>query len=351
MQYGIMGRWAVLAFALLAVAGSSGAQELLPIATEPKGATTPETAPPPVVDTEAIAVGEGHEGEHGKCFVVGEYFLLQPRRRGQDFVIIDPNTDGAPQGSIESLFWESNSGVRVGGGYQFPDHWDAGIYYTYFWAGNERSVFAPPGGTLYATLGHAGFTDAVDNAVGTSSLRYQVLDVELGKRIEVGESLGVWVGGGGRFAWIEQGLQVTYNGQTAYLANVNSPITFDGGGLRVGAKGDWKLGRSGLGLYGRAFGSLLGGNFHTHLFETLNNGSQVTTGVEEHFRKVVPVAEIGMGLFWQRENWRALVGYEFINWFGMVDSPDFISDYTNKLNYRTSDLTLDGLRIGLQLDY
>jgi hypothetical protein len=39
------------------------------------------------------------------------------------------------------------------------------------------------------------------------------------------------------------------------------------------------------------------------------------------------------------------------NWFGMVDSPDFVSDVTNKLSYRTGDLSLEGLRVVLQIDY
>lgn len=362
MQYGTGTRWGALAFALLFLSSSAGAEEMLPAAaepkpaaeakpaTEPKHGTTPETAPAPHTDTESILAKESQDCEHGKFFFLADYLLLQPRRRAQDFAIVDVSPDGLPQGSVQSVLWDTNSGFRAGGGYQFPSHWDAGIYYTYFFTGNERTVFAPPGGNLYATLTHPAITDAVDSAFAQSGLKYQVLDVEFGRRIEEGESFSLWIGGGGRFAWIKQSLLAVYDGQSAYEATVSSPLNFSGAGLRVGAQGDWKLGH-GLGFYGRAFGSLLAGNIHSRLIETANDGSSSVVDVSDHYRKVVPVAEIGLGVFWQRENWRALVGYEFINWFNLVDSPDFTSEISNKLNYRTSDLSLDGLRIGLQFDF
>lgn len=354
MHVGTIGR-AALAVVLLGGVRMAAAQDLLPItadakpaaehkADEHKNGHTPETAPHP--ETEEAA----QEEEHSKWFFVGEYWLVQPRRRALNFAIIDPNQDGFPQGSIQSIDLDSASGFRVGAGYENCEHWTLGAYYTYFFTGNNRDIFAPQGGTLYATLPHAGTVFAVDQAMATSGLKYQVLDVEGGRRFESGEHMSFWVGGGGRFAFIEQSLRAVYNGQSAYLAVVDSPIQFDGGGLRLGAEGDFKVGH-GLGFYGRAFGSLLAGNFNTSLTETNNNGAAVITAVSEHYRKVVPVAELGLGMYWKRDQWKALVGYEFTNYFGLVDSPDFVHDYTNKLSYRTSDLSLDGLRIGLQIDY
>jgi hypothetical protein len=232
-----------------------------------------------------------------------------------------------------------------------PDHWEIAAYYTYFWAGNDRTLTAPPGGTLFATLTQPnGFVDAVNTATGSASLRYQLLDVEFGRRFEPNESTSIWLGGGGRFAWIDQKLHAAYDGNTASLAQVDSPIQFDGAGLRFGAEGDWKV-YHGLGFYGRAFGSLLAGDFRTSLTETDNNGAVVFVDLTDRIRKVVPVAELGLGLYWQQNNWRALVGYEMVNWFGMVDSPEIIHDIANKLSYRVGDFSLDGLRVGLQFDY
>jgi hypothetical protein len=331
-----------------------GTQNQLPGSASPKPAdTTPETAPPPpAVEAElAAAHAEAESGSCGKFFAVGEYLLLQPRRTDLDFVIISPSASAFPQGSIESVDWHSNSGFRVGGGYQLPDHWEIGAYYTYLWTDSSRSFTAPPGSTLYPTLTQPIIPlGSVNDAVATASLQYELFDVEIGQRFEPNASTSICIGGGGRFAWIDQNLQAAYTGGTTVLTTVNSPINFYGAGLRFGAEGDWKV-YHGLGLYGRMFGSLLDGDFRTSYVEIANGGAAGLSDVSDRIRKIVPVTELGIGVYWQWENWRAQVGYEMANWFGMVDSPDFVSDVTNKLTYRTGDLSLDGLRVVLQFEY
>jgi hypothetical protein len=286
----------------------------------------------------------------GCFFIRGEYLLMQPRRRAQDFAIVDPNTDGKPQGAIESLFWDAASGVRGGGGYRLGDGWEIGAYYTYLHSHDQRALTAPDGGTLYATLTHPGFVDAVDTAVGDTSLNYQILDVEFARLFSVADSCEVRLSGGGRFAWIDQALDVTYNGQSAFQDHVSSPINFSGAGLRLGAEGRWTVWRR-LSFYASGYGSLLSGDFRTRLQETNNAGASVISDVTDRYRKVVPIAELGLGVLWQGAMLHVRVGYEITDWFGMVDSPDFVHDYTNKLSYRTSDLSLDGLAVEVGLDF
>jgi hypothetical protein len=286
----------------------------------------------------------------GAVFVRAEYLLMQPRRRALDFAIVDPNQDGKPEGSIESLTWQSDSGLRVGGGYRLTEGWELGAYYTYLYSKTNQSLAAPNGGTLYATLTHPGFVDAVDTATANSSFKYNVLDVEIGRRFPVGDSLCVWLGTGGRFAWIDQKLSVVYNGQSAFQDQVTSPIYFDGAGVRVGGEGQWTI-THGFGLYSKAYGSLLAGDFRTSLRETNNAGSSVITDVSDRFEKVVPVVEFGIGIAWQNEWVRARLGYEISDWIGLVDSPDFVHDYTNKLSHRTGDVSLDGLTFEVELTF
>ncbi|MBY0526749.1 MAG: hypothetical protein K2R98_25380 [Gemmataceae bacterium] len=310
-------------------------------------------------DAEKHESAEEHEHEHHeheqhedpKIFVSGEYLLLQPRRRSLDFAIIDPNRDGKPSGNIASVPWGSDSGFRIGAGYRAGEGWEIAAYYTYLFASNSEFVSAAPGGTLYATLTHPGFVDAIDTANAGSTLRYQVVDVEIGKNVECGESLKLWLGGGPRMAFIKQTLNSTYNGQSAFMDQVTSPIGFDGGGIRVGADGTWKVGLGGLGIYGRAFGSMLMGRFSTSLVESNNNGAAPITFITDKFRKVVPVTELGMGLSWNSESFKTRVGYQMTNWYGLVDSPDFVHDFTNKYSRRVSDLSLDGLNVQIEFDY
>src|SRR5262249_51529843 len=137
---------------------------------------------------------------------------------------------------------------------------------------------------------------------------------------------------------------------TANESLVSSPVRFNGAGLRVGAEGQWTLGR-GLALYANAHGSLLTGDFRTSLLETANAGAFVITDVTDRFRKVIPVTELGLGLAWHNESLHVRVGYEITNWIGMVDSPDFVHDFTNKLSRRVSDLSLDGLSAQVGVDF
>ena len=105
------------------------------------------------------------------------------------------------------------------------------------------------------------------------------------------------------------------------------------------------------GLYGRAFGSLLVGDFRTTLGEVNNNGASIISLVGEHYRKVVPVTELGIGVSWKRDNLRARIGYEIVDWIGLADSPDLIHDFTNKLGHRVGDVSLDGLDVRFEYEY
>lgn len=328
------------------------AQEVLPSPGAGKVPPPPSAAESmPAPAAEPLLETLCDECSKGSLFVHGEYLLLQPRRRALDFAIVDPTNDGKAQGSIESLAWESDSGFRVGGGYRLPaDEWEIGAYYTYLHSSNRRLLAAPDGGTLYATLTHPGFVDAVDRAAGFTNLNYDVLDVEIGQHYAVSDSCTLWFSGGGRFAWINQNLNVIYDGQSAFQSQVSSPVRFDGGGVRIAGEACWKLWK-GFGFSTRASGSLLAGDFRTTLVETNNAGASVISNVTDRYRKVVPVTELGVGLSWQGETVRMRVGYEIIDWFGLVDSPDFVHDFTNKLSHRTSDLSLDGLSVEVEVGF
>jgi hypothetical protein len=257
----------------------------------------------------------------------------------------------AQAGVIQSVVPESDTGVRAGGGYRIGDHgWAVAAYYTYFYNATVQNVADGPGGTLYATMTHPGIVDAVDTAVGDFRLKYQLCDVELGKNVELGEDCTLWLSAGCRFAWINQAFNVSYDGQTAFQDHVSSPIDFEGGGIRIGGEGRWAI-IHGFGLYARCYGSLLTGEFRTSLIETQNAGAAVITNLSENFRKEVPVAEMGVGLTWHWENVHAQVGYEMTDWIGLVDSPDIVHDFSNKLSHRVGDLSLDGLAVRLAVGY
>jgi hypothetical protein len=296
---------------------------------------------------------DAHAGHcPGEVFFDAEYLLLQPRRRAFDYAIVSPTSSGIPQGNIASLQWDTESGVRAGGGYRLPgDGWEIGAYYTYFHSNASQSATAPAGGVLFTTLTHPGSVEEAATATADSGLNYQLLDVEVGRTFPIGESCSVRLFGGGRFAWINQSLNAVYNGIDANIAVVSSPIDFDGAGLRLGGEGRWNVGW-GFSLFARGSGSLLVGDFRTSLVETNDNGATTNVNVTDNFEKMVPVLEVGIGIGWQYRNFQASAAYEMANWFGMVDSPDFADDVAQgKLIRRTSDLNIEGLRVQLGISF
>jgi hypothetical protein len=283
-------------------------------------------------------------------FLEGDYLYLKPRRDALDFAVLSPST-ATVGGSVESLDWRRQSGLRAGGGFRFCEGWEYGTYFTYLHSSADQSLVQPAGGAIFPTLTHPGFIDQVTSAIGTSSLNYHVIDTELARRLDMNESSSVKIYGGGRFAWIDQGLDAYYDGGDARQAHVSSPIRFTGGGFLVGGEGRWN-GPWGFSLYARADGSILIGDFKTSLQETNNNGATLDVDVRRGFHKLVPAATLGLGVNWKYRNLQVSGGYELTNWFGLVDSADFVDDvHPAKMSRRAGDLSLEGLVIRVEMGF
>jgi hypothetical protein len=309
--------------------------------------------PGPTLSPETDAAKADCNEHPGAFLFSADYLLLRARRLPQDFAIVGPSSPFGPQGNVVSDDWKYRSGFRVGGGYRLPDEgWDVSFFYTYLHNSNNTGVTRPDGGRVFATLTHPGTVEEVDSASADSSLSYNVFDVEFGRWFRPGESLQVRVFGGPRFAQIDQGFNALYTGLTAGTGDqVSNACNFDGGGVRVGGETDWYVLRV-VGLYARGSASMLVGHVRTSLTEIGNAGATSIVNVTDSFDKVIPVLELGMGVTYQHRNFRLTAGYEFVNWFGLYNVPDFVDDaHQGKLSRRTGDLGLDGLVIRAEYAY
>jgi hypothetical protein len=330
---------------------------LTPGAADRKLPTDLDLTPAPVptdaptihsTDCHTTPAEEAERGWASGLFFDADYLLIKPRRNALDYAVVAPNRDQIPSGSVESLEWELRSAFRFGLGYELANSWRLGVHYTYLHSTDSATVNAPAGGAVYATLTRAGTFDQVATATATANLNYNVIDVEASKFAALCDSLGLNVFGGARVAWIDQKFSATYNGGPfgANNATVDTPVFFEGAGLTLGAEAVWKIYR-GLGLYGRARGSLLSGRFRNFLTETNNNGQNVIVDVRERYYQLVPVLELGAGVSFQTEHVYVGIGYDVANWFNMTDSLDFPSTNIGKPERRTSDLMLEGLSVRL----
>jgi hypothetical protein len=282
------------------------------------------------------------EAGAGGVFFSAEYLLLKPQRGDLDFAILNLTSSGHPDGTIESLVLPTSSAFRVGAGYRAASQWDVGLSYSYLFSRGQASVGSDPNGTVYATMtSPGGGVEQATSAVADVRLNYNVGDLEIGRRLQVGDRFELRVYGGGRAGFINQHVTATYNGRDANNAGIFTRVDFDGTGVRVGAESVWNIGR-GFSLFGRAAGSLVEGRFEVNQSET--NGTATLLSVSDKFEKVVPVAECAVGAGWERNNIRLRISYEFTNWGNLVDRPDFVDDvHRGKMVHRLSDLSLSGL--------
>jgi hypothetical protein len=346
----------VLTAILWLSAGQAGAQPVLPGQTGPPPLPPPPppvpapSEPAPVFD-EPCAPPEHKAGWLNGTNGLADYLYLKPRAQPLDYVIVNPSATDAPLGPVRSLNYDWHSGFRVGLGNASINGWDIGVFYTYLHSSTNDNTNAPDNGVLLATLTHPGVVSLVQTAQADANFNYNVFDLEVARIYHPGDTVCVRLFGGARFAHIDRGVNALYNGGDANDDLVSSRLKLDAGGLRAGGRSDWELAH-GLCLYGRGDVSLLIGNFNTGLTETNNAGASVLTNVSYPFEKVVPVLELEFGVSWRYQNLRLSAGYQFINWFGAIDVPDFADDgHQGKLIRRTADLSLDGLAVHAELTY
>lgn len=273
-----------------------------------------------------------------------EYLYLKPHSQTMDYAIANTTNTDVPDGSVVNRDWTWQSAFRVGMGYRLPGQpWSVGFYYTYLHDGPSGSVAAPVGGFLYATQTHPGTVTEVQTASAAASLNYNIYDLEVGRWCCVTNCLALRFFGGGRFAHIDQNFNAFYDGGDASQDMVARQLHFNGGGFRAGVDAVRNL-FWGFSLIGRANAALLAGEFHSTVTETNNAGATTLTNFADRFEKVVPVAEMMLGLGWQYNNLRLTAGYQYINWFGLVNVPTFADDvHQGKFVRQTSDLGLEGL--------
>jgi hypothetical protein len=306
---------------------------------------------PPSLFTGEVVIREGtlagHEKEKGHhpgwaLLLEGDFFLMSPRRPGQDFAILGTTPTFGPLGNVQSVKGGYDAGFRVAAGVRLPeDGWEAMFRYTCFNSDSDVVVARPEGQSLFATLSNPLLPIAVNGAQASSLLNLNVFDFEFGKRSEMSEKTTLRWFFGPRYANLDQKFTAAYVGGDVDRDEVRRNTYFDGAGLRAGGEGSWKV-LEHWGVYLRGSASLLAGKFRSSLSETANTAAVVN--VSETDDRIVPVLDLGLGVSYQQGGLRLSVGYEFSNWFGMLDGLDFVDDvHPAKVGRRHGDLGFDGV--------
>jgi hypothetical protein len=349
-------RLATLAFALSFgyCAGNARADGPAPVMREPVAFRdlTPPTLPEENGGTRTTTCVPESPPADGGLFGSAEYLLLRPRRAAFDFAISDATRDLVPNGKLESLNYELRSGVRAGLGYQFSGtRWDSAFEYTYFRSSADRTIAAPAGGTLYATLTRAGLNDEAAVAAATAGIEYNVFDAVMGRRVCLDDTTSLRFFGGVRFASVRQNFSAQYDGGDANMGRVDTSTNFDGFGPLVGGEISINL-HAGFHAFARGSAALMTGQLRNPITETNNAGLTTYANLDYSVRRVIPVAGLAIGGGWQHNNVTIRCGYEITNWFGMIDSPRFTGELAEgKFITRSGDLSLEGLFAQVGISY
>lgn len=282
-----------------------------------------------------------------------EYLLVRVRRTGNDYAIVDPNNNFAPDGRIRDAgFPDSDGALRTSIGFRPRNsEWELVFTYMYLNTNDNSASTAPPGGVVHATLTRPGIVDRVGLAVANAGVNMNVFDFETARTFRVDDGFSFRLGMGTRFANMDNTLLASYFGGDANGAVTRTRNSFDAVGLTAGLQGDWIFGY-GLRFFGRARGSVLMADFCNHTTETNDFGLTTNANVRESYLMTVPVLELASGLAWEYRNIRIALGYEIQNWFNVINSPTFVDDFAEgKIGRRQSDLGIEGFFVQFGVNF
>jgi hypothetical protein len=284
----------------------------------------------------------------------GEFLYLRP---GNDKVAFAVPINGAivppvgappvqvgPEVLVDTGF---SPGFRVGGDWIYSQCSALGAEYTWFNGNRTNSATGTAAFPLRSLVNHPGSasaaTDSLD-ATATSQISYQLADVLYRRALMRDETSSISLVGGVRYGHLGEQFRSTFT-SSATVETVNTDVTFDGVGVRLGIEAEQETCRPGLLIYGKGYASFMGGQFSGRYAQADSvRGAVVTTGWTEDRAVSLLETEFGVGWVSRCGGLRITAGYMFNGWFNVINTDDFIRAVrtSNSVNVRDS-LSFDGL--------
>ena len=316
-----------------------------------------------------------------------QYLYWQAKEDGLEFAqLIDVQLNfPAPIVATTSLLEPSsewNSGFQVGLGYIFPQRsqWDILLNWTWFHSDAKKSASASdPTLTQHSLkptwlpflMGPQAF-----DAAGHWSLKYDTLDLLLGRDFFLGRWLSFHPQAGIRGAHLHQDYHAAYHG--AYNDGMGALLplgetsfdatwTYNGIGVRFGTDGEWHI-NSYVSVVANGFLSILYGRYHLQeafVGKFLAGGFLLGESIYSNRRyyrlRTALESELGIRLqkFFSNDTKRAVFGayYGFSYWIRQNEMSNELLNFDATGNSFvthlpiTGDLQLQGLRIELGVDF
>lgn len=288
----------------------------------------------------------------------GEFLYLRPSNERVAFAVpingaIVPPTGVAPvQLGIESdVDCSFDAGFRAGFACKLDECTEIVATYTHLECDTtDEADYSTPGMppfVLRSLVNHPGTQAAPTDFLQADArldLDYQLADLECGMLLWGDHKTRVDLSAGIRYCHLDQFFNSNFSNSTT-TEQVSSSIRFDGGGVRLGADGEWKVGCRGLMVYGRTAASFVGGEFRGRYDQTNSlRGNVVTAGMNED--AIISIVDLELGIGWtgKGDHFRVTGGYAFSGWFNTVNTDEFIQAVQTNNSVSVGDsLGFDGL--------
>jgi hypothetical protein len=286
-------------------------------------------------------------------YVFGEFLFLRPAD-GADVVFARTadgcGTTAVPRGPLGSLEPDFAPGFRAGGGFALTCASSIDLSFTWFDVTTHAGLFATGDLVVQSALTLPQTLNCTSNsqsAFATEHIGFRFGDVAY-RHLLCGDCCHYAINffAGARYAHLDESLESTFNiiGTTV----VDSKITFDGAGPRIGLDGSVVC-KHGFLLYLTPSASFLAGHFGASFMQ--NNVFAGNQGsVDFRDERIVPILELEAGVGWISPcgHVRLTAGYTIAAWFNTLTTADFINAVQNN-NFTTNGdnlrdvLTFDGL--------
>ena len=278
------------------------------------------------------------ESEQGGYANLG-FMYKRPENDRYTYAVIDADTGSDNQLTAVGIDTEYEPGFNIGAGYLFSSGREAFINFAYLDLDEKDDVVDPIGDAdLKCTLCPVDTLDIdrdenIDSAQAFYEIDYRVLDVGVAQNLSVGNSLDVRLGGGLRYASIDEEFGGKYNSisDDSETETVNVLIQNEFWGIGPTASLDlaYNVRNTGFSLLGNFGVSLLVGD-NDFLYDARDDDDDIVSLDSEDETRIIPVLSAGLGAAYAGNTgnveYELKVGYEFESWIDLFSRVDFIDD-------------------------
>ena len=281
----------------------------------------------------------------------GEFLWLRPGNEKISYAVpvnslIAPGPVQAGPDAVADIGF--NPGVRAGFSRALDEYASLGVTYTFYEGDTTDQITVPgPNPVIRSKVNHPGAWAVPNNyllARADYGIDFDLADLVYRRMLFSDSLYAVHYVIGARYGHLGQQFNSVFS-NVATIETVNTDLTFDGGGIRLGLEAERHAACSGWMIYGRGDASFIGGQFRGRYLQADNfRGNVVTAGWTED--RVVPILDLELGFGWAnaRDSFRLTAGYMFNAWYNVITTDKFISAVQRNDSVAVADtITFDGL--------